>query len=89
MEETRKHGITIENRERITISAVEDVESFDEEKVIVETSLGTMTVKGCDFKIHKLNVEDGQLIIEGTIDEIGYSDVREKTSGGFFSRMFQ
>ncbi len=89
MEETKKHCITIENREKITISAVEDVESFDEEKVIVETALGTMTVKGCDFKIHKLNVEDGQLVIEGTIDEIGYSDVREKTSGGFFSRMFQ
>ncbi len=89
MEEVKKHSIAMENREKLTITAVEDVESFDEEKVIVETSMGMMTVHGSDFRIHKLNVDDGHLVIEGTIDEIQYSDNRTKEQGGFFARLFQ
>ncbi|MBE5040252.1 sporulation protein YabP [Ructibacterium gallinarum] len=90
MEEEKRHFITMENREKLTITEVEDVESFDEEKVVVYTSMGTMTVIGSEFRIHKLNVEDGQLVIEGEIDEIKYSQTRETSNqGGFFSRLFQ
>ena len=89
MEEGKKHCITLENREKLTITAVDDVESFDEEKVIIYTELGTMTIIGSDFRIHKLNVDDGQLVIEGMIDEIQYSDMHTKNQqGGFFSRLF-
>lgn len=90
MEEEKRHSITMENREKLTITEVDDVESFDEEKVVVYTSMGMMTVIGSDFRIHKLNVDDGQLVIEGLVDEIRYSENRAKErQGGFFSRMFQ
>lgn len=89
MEETRKHSISMENRKKLTITAVDDVVSFDEDKVIVDTAMGTMTVFGSDFRIHKLNVDDGQLMIEGTIDEIQYSENHKKDQKGFFARMFQ
>ena len=89
MEEVRKHSISMENREKLTITAVEDVESFDEEKVVIATELGTMTVLGSNFRIHKLNVDDGHLVIEGTIDEIHYSDTAAKSPCGFFARLFQ
>ncbi len=90
MEEEKRHSISLENREKLTITAVEDVVSFDEEKVIVDTSMGLMTVHGSEFRIHKLNVDDGQLVIEGMIDEIQYSENRGKEQrGGFFARMFQ
>ena len=90
MDEEKRHFITMENREKLTITEVEDVESFDKEKVVVYTSMGTMTVSGSGFRIHKLNVEDGQLVIDGEIDEIKYSQSREPAGqGGFFSRLFQ
>lgn len=90
MEEEKRHNITMENRGKLTITQVDDVESFDEEKVVVYTSMGVMTVLGADFRIHKLNVDDGQLIIEGMIDEIRYSESRSgEKSGGLFSRLFQ
>ena len=88
-ENAREHKVTIDNRARITVTAVEDVESFDEEKVIIITDMGTMTVTGTDFKISRLNVEDGQLIIEGEIDEIQYSERAVSDGGGFFSRLFR
>ena len=90
MEENRKHTVSMENRERIIISDVEDVESFDEEKVCVLTSMGILTVEGSDFRMHKLDVEAGQLIIEGIIDELKYSEShRQGGQCGFFSRLFQ
>ena len=90
MDEVKKHSISMENRERLTITDVDEVESFDDEKVIISTSMGLMTVSGSDFKIHKLNVDDVHLVIEGFIDEIKYSENHGKNnSGGFFSRIFQ
>lgn len=88
-ENTREHKVTIENRERLTVGAVEDVESFDEEKVVILTDMGTMTVSGSDFRINRLNVDDGQLVIEGSIDDIQYSNTASQESGGFFSRLFK
>ena len=63
-ENTREHKVTIENRERLTVGAVEDVESFDEEKVVILTDMGTMTVSGSDFRINRLNIDDGQLVFQ-------------------------
>ena len=82
-ENTRTHSVKIDNRKQITVTAVDDVESFDEEKVVILTEMGTMTITGADFRISRLNVDDGQL-------EIQYSDtVREENSRGFFGRLFK
>ncbi len=90
MEESKSHKVTMQDRESLTITGVEDVESFDEEKVVVITSMGTMTVLGDEFRINKLNVDDGQLVIDGKIDEIQYSDtMRDDKEGGFFRRLFR
>ena len=89
-ENTRTHSVKIDNRKQITVTAVDDVESFDEEKVVILTEMGTMTITGADFRISRLNVDDGQLIIDGEVDEIQYSDtVREENSRGFFGRLFK
>ncbi len=89
-ENVKKHSVTIDNREKISISGVEDVESFDEETIIVYTSMGTLTLKGGDFRISKLNVDSGELIVEGEMDSIAYSDehARDK-SGSFFGKLFK
>lgn len=90
MEENRKHILSMANREKVTLTAVTDVESFDEEKVVVDTDLGMLTILGNDFRINKLNVDDGELVIEGHVDEIAYQDRQYKgKEGGFFSRLFQ
>ena len=89
MEENREHKLSIENREKLTISAVEDVESFDDEKVVVITDMGTLTVSGGNFRISRLNVDDGQLVIEGDIDGLEYSDTMDDGRGGFFGRLFK
>lgn len=83
------HNLIVENREKISISGVEDVESFDEENMLIHTEMGLLSLKGANLHINKFNVESGELVIEGDIDEIVYSDGDGYgKKGGFFSKMF-
>ena len=48
-------NIVLENREKLSISGVLDVLSFDDQIVILETELGLLTVKGENLRINKLS----------------------------------
>lgn len=91
MEEKRniEHKITMIGREKITVSGVEDVDSFDEDKIVAYTTEGVMTVKGAEFRINRLNVEDGELEIEGDVDSIEYADGHKSDKGGLFGKIFK
>ena len=82
------HNVILEDRKRISITGVKDVDSFDEETVIVFTDLGELTVRGKDLHINRLSVEVGELTLEGSISALIYSEEAAK-SGGFFSRVFR
>ncbi len=91
MEEKRQimqHKITMENREKLFLTGVEDVDSFCEAEIRVYTSEGQLNIKGEDLHMSRLNVDDGELCIEGEIESLVYSNV-ENRSGGFFSKLFK
>lgn len=83
-----EHKITVENREKLSISGVEDVDSFDENEIQVYTSEGLLTIKGSELHMSNLNVESGEMCVEGEIDSLMYSNV-ESSRGGFFSKLFR
>lgn len=84
------HNIVLEGRRMLTVSGVSDVDSFDEETVVVFTELGELTVKGSDLHINKLSVDVGELTVEGDISALIYSESSNSgNSGGFFSRVFR
>lgn len=83
------HNIIMENRRIISVSGVEDVDSFDESTVVIFTDCGILTLHGSDLHINRLSVENGELNIEGDIYSLSYSDDNTRKSGGFFSRLFK
>lgn len=87
----KSHNITIENRERINISGVNNVVSFDDETIILESDLGLLTIRGQELHINKLNLEEGHVAIDGELINLNYSDKNGLIgkSGGFISRMFK
>ena len=84
-------NLILENREKLTITGVVDVLSFDDQIVIVETQLGLLTVKGEDLRINKLSIDSLEVIIEGQIYNMGYSndDTGKKNSGSILGKIFK
>ena len=80
------HQITLEGRERLTVSGVEDVERFDENMIVMSTAAGTLVVTGEGLHIGKLTLDGGELHVDGRIDAMSYEEVGR--SGGLFSRLF-
>lgn len=82
-------NIIIENRRKISVSGVDEVESFDEQDMILQTNMGTLSIKGDNLHINKFNIETGELIIDGDVDEVMYHDVSGYSKkGSFFSKIF-
>ena len=84
----RIHNIVIENRKKMTISAVSDVDSFDEGLITMYTDMGQLTIKGENLHINKLSVESGDVEIEGTIFALVYTNATAN-KGGFVSKLFR
>lgn len=82
-------NIVIENREKISISGVIDIHSFDDELVLAQTDLGILTIKGDDLKMNKLNLDNNELIVEGKIMAVAYSDVASSKKNGFMNKLFK
>lgn len=76
-------NLVLENREKLSISGVLDVLSFDDQVVIVETELGLLTVKGDNLRINKLSIDTSEVVVEGEIYNLAYSenDLDKKTTG--------
>ncbi|MBR3255321.1 MAG: sporulation protein YabP [Clostridia bacterium] len=67
-------NLILENREKLSISGVNDVLSFDDQVVMVETELGLLTVKGENLKINKLSIDTSEVIVEGEINYLAYTE---------------
>lgn len=82
------HNIILENRRMLSLSGVKDVDSFDEESVVLLTELGELTVKGLKLHISHLNQETGEVNIDGEISELVYADVNLEPVG-FWAKLFR
>lgn len=84
-------NLILENRGKLSISGVLDVLSFDDQVVIIETELGLLTVKGDNLRINKLSIDTSEVIVEGDISSMNYSDNKntEKSKGSFISKIFK
>jgi len=78
MEELKKvtntfQNIVLENREKLNVTGIIDVFSFDDQIIIIETELGLLTIKGENLKINKLSLDTSDFIVDGKIDSLTYS----------------
>ena len=81
-----RHRLVLEERNTLSVSGVEEVESFDENTIVMLTSLGTLVIHGTQLHIEQLSLEGGELKVTGEVDSLSYEDTRPQ--GGFFSRLF-
>lgn len=85
----RPHSLTLEERSRAVISGVEAVDSFNEEMIVLLTSAGAMTLIGENLHVSRLNLEEGQLLIEGSVIALEYDERARKARGSALTRLFK
>lgn len=81
------HHIGIENRERITITRVLDVDAFDEDALWANLVEGGIEITGEKLNIEKLDLQEGLLIVTGRINSLAYTDKKLKEKRRFFGRL--
>ena len=86
--EAAAHHVILEGRERLSVAGVEDVESFDESAIVMNTCEGTLVVRGEGLHIEKLSLDGGDLKVEGSVDSLTYEDAGGER-GGFLARLFR
>lgn len=83
-------NIYIDNRNQIRVTGVNDVDSFDDYNVSVKTAKGNAVINGEKLKISKLDVESGELIIDGKFNSLFYNEEHNNDSGGsIFGKLFK
>ena len=82
------NNIIIENRVKTSISGVTDVVSFSEHEIVLDTESGGLVLQGEDFRINKLNVDIGELTVDGKLNFFSYETPR-KEKVGMLTRIFR
>ena len=89
MEEMKqKHQVTLKNREKAIISGAAEVDSFDEHRVVLITELGVLLIKGGGLHIQSLNLESGDVSVNGRIDSMEYIESQER-GGSIWGKIFK
>ncbi|MBR2895534.1 MAG: sporulation protein YabP [Oscillospiraceae bacterium] len=84
-----QHRLELNGRQRLVVSGVEEVERFDEEEIVMRTSEGTLVVGGSGLHIGKLNLDGGELHVDGMVHTLLYEDSSTAPQGGFLQRLFR
>ena len=80
------HHITIDNRERITVTQVADVDAFDEAVLWANLKEGSLEITGEKLNMEKLDLEAGILVITGRIHSLEYTDKKMKSGKTLMQR---
>ncbi len=80
------HELRLENREKLTVSNVQEVESFDENTVALLTGKGLLIIRGENLQLKSLSIDGGQVSVRGTVHSLDYEEPRKV--GSFLKRLF-
>lgn len=88
----KRHQLTLKHREAMSVEGVINVESFDNQEVLLETDQGMMIVRGDDLHIKELNLEGGSLHVDGFVRSIEYTGDGPRQKGrakGLLGKLFK
>lgn len=82
----KPHILTLDNRRLLTLTGVEDVSGFDDQTISIKLSDSALVVKGASLHISKLNLDSGDVAIDGQINSLQYIGDH---AGSLRSRLFR
>ena len=80
-------NLILEDRARLSVTGVLDVDNFDDRQIVAKTVKGTLIMRGSDLHIDKLSLDTGDLVVTGLVTELGYEETAP--SGSLWQRLFK
>ena len=80
-----EHTLTLDGREKLTMSGVMEVMRFDDSAVVLRTELGILTVLGQGLRLNTLSTDGGQMAVTGQVTALSYEEPR--SPGGWLRRL--
>ena len=80
------HTLILDSRKTLTLSGVKDILSYDEECVRLDTNMGALIIKGVQLHVNRLNLESGEVEVEGAISLMQY--IESKQDKSLLQRLF-
>ena len=85
----KNHSVSIFNRDRAELAGVTEVESFHDTEILLSSPFGDISVEGENLKIEKFNSENGELILNGSINGMFYYEKKPPKKKKSFSDLFK
>ena len=79
--------VSLENRSNLSVSGVNDVDSFNDKEIVAYTDYGQLNIQGDELNIKRLSVESGELIVEGAVTALIYTQNRPRE--GLIKKLFR
>ena len=84
------HRLSINDRKQIVMTGIKKIISFDSEEFLMESSMGTLLLKGETLEIVKLDTHDGNVSIKGKVNQLTYLETKEKIKeDSFITKLFK
>ncbi len=83
--------INLSQRKKLIITGINKIDSLNDQEFLIDTKLGPLLVTGVNLSMKHLDIESGELWIEGTINSIEYLDkeTKKKEKNSFFGKIFK
>ncbi len=78
MQEFGNSVLELSNRDVLKLTGVQNVDVFEDEKIVLRTEQGVLEIQGVNLNITRLDLETGVLQIDGAIDAIIYAQEKQK-----------
>ena len=86
---TAPHSLSLVNRGHAELTGVADVDCFNEQLIVLTTSMGRLTISGSGLNIARFNQQDGSLSVDGEFQAFEYSGKTRRAKAGLLARMFR
>ena len=84
------HEIKVIDRGIINLSGINKISSFDDQEFLMDSSMGTILLKGEGLEIVKLDTHDGNVKIKGKLNSIAYiENSKSKQKESLVSKLFK
>jgi len=88
----KTHKLILSGRKTCTMSGIKDVLAFDLHEILLETEQGMLVIKGEDLHVGRLNLEKGEVDVDGRVDGFTYSEAAptaQQKASSLFGRLFR